>query len=157
MQKIIQYWQARSASEQKLLSCVAILLLLLLCYLFAHTWQKNRQALQKKIPLLQQDWQRVQSLVRDIQLAALNPSAAVTAEDPVLFAQRMAKAQQMSLHRVQLLSNALQVEFVAVDSLAWQAWLQSMQQAGWRVQQLDMQAASGGGANISVQLTRQGV
>lgn len=157
MQKIAQYWQARSASEQKLLSCVGILLLLFLCYLFGHTWQKNRHTLQQKLPQLQQDWQRVQVLVRDIQLAQVNPSTASTQEDAVLLAQRLAKMQQISVSRAQLLSNSLQVEFVAVDSLAWQAWLLAMQQAGWRVQQLDMQAALAGGANIVVQLKRQGV
>jgi type II secretory pathway component PulM len=157
MQKIGQYWQARSSSEQRLLSCVGILLLLLLLYLFGHAWQKNRRALQQKLPQLQQDWQRVQGLVSEIQLAQTHTSVTVQQEDGVLFAQRMAKMQNMTVHHAQLRSNYLELEFVEVDSVAWQTWLLAMQEAGWRVQQLDMQAASAGGVNVRLQLTQQGL
>lgn len=153
-QRMRDYWAARDARERLLLLLCGVLLLITVLYLAWLPLAREQERLQRRLPQLQQQVQRMQDLVQQWQAA----SPQTAGQDWRAMSQARLVAFRLPASQARLLANDSQSQRWQFDDVPFDAfldWLTSLyQDAGVRVRSINLAPAAPGLARITVELHR---
>lgn len=153
-QRWLDFWAARDARERLLLGLCAGLLLLTLIYLAWVPLSRQQDRLQRRLPQLQQDVQRMQQLLEQWQ--ALAPAAGQS--DWQAAAQARLVAHGLPAAKARLLGADAQVQRWQMDDVPFNSMLDWMaglyEEQGVRVRSIKLEPATPGHVNLTLELHR---